>query len=151
MNKSSTFAAVALLAVASACGGDRAFEEFHSFQAQAWSERDTASFDLSALQSASGPKLIALKYNEEYPFSNCYVRVISSDSSGAVLDNKLINVPLFDSKSGQPMGKGFGNTFTRYDTLPFELSEGTAQVSFVQYMRQESLVGLEAVGLKILK
>ncbi len=139
------------LTFAFSCGGDRAFEEFYSFDLQSWSERDTAAFNLKELETRSGKKLIAVRYNEEYPFSNCYIRVISSDSSGLILDNKLINVPLFDSKSGKPIGKGFGNTFTMYDTLPFEIPQNASEVSYVQYMRQDKLPGLEAVGLKILK
>ena len=139
------------LICAFSCGGDRAFEEFYSFDSQFWSERDTAAFNLKELEARTGKKLIAVRYNEEYPFSNCYIRVISSDTSGVILDNKLINVPLFDSKSGKPIGKGFGNSFTMYDTLPFEISEDASDVKYIQYMRQDKLPGLEAVGLKILK
>ncbi len=144
------FLGVLVLPLAFACGGDRAFEEFYSFEGHTWSEKDTAVFDLNDVETA-GQKLIAIRYSEEYPFSNCYVRVVSSDSLGAVLDNTLINVPLFDSKSGKPMGKGFGNSFTRYDTLPMEFPSATSQVKLIQYMRQEHLAGLDAIGIKILK
>lgn len=140
-----------LLTAAFSCSGDRVYEEFHSFNTNSWNEKDTVAFDLKDLKEKGGKKLIGVRYNEEYPFSNCYIRVISKDSTGNILDNKLINVPLFDSKSGQPKGGGFGNTFTLYDTLPFELAEQTSELEFLQYMRQEDLPGLEAVGLKILK
>jgi hypothetical protein len=60
-------------------------------------------------------------------------------------------VPLFDSKSGKPKGNGFGNSFTFYDTLPFPISANTSELIYLQYMRQENLPGIEAVGLKILK
>jgi len=73
------------------------------------------------------------------------------DSLNNVIENKLINVPLFDSKSGKPLGKGFGNTYTRYDTIPFLLNIETKKVTFLQYMRQNQLEGIEAIGLKILK
>ncbi len=151
MNNLKGWLGILFLTFLFSCDGDRVFEEFYSFESNSWSEEDTAAFDLKEVKAMSGKKLIAVRYNEEYPFSNCYIRVISSDTSGLELDNKLINVPLFDLKSGKPMGKGFGNTFTMYDTLPFEVSGNASEVKFIQYMRQENLPGLEAVGLKILK
>lgn len=151
MNKWRGWVGLVLLTAAFSCSGDRVYEEFHSFNTNSWNEKDTVAFDLKDLKEKGGKKLIGVRYNEEYPFSNCYIRVISKDSTGNILDNKLINVPLFDSKSGQPKGGGFGNTFTLYDTLPFELAEQTSELEFLQYMRQEDLPGLEAVGLKILK
>jgi gliding motility-associated lipoprotein GldH len=151
MNKWKGSLGILCLTLAFSCSQDRVFEDFYSFDSQSWSEKDTATFDLKEIKEKNGQKLIAVRYSEEYPFSNCYIRVISRDTTGIILDNKLVNVPLFDSKSGRPMGKGFGNTFMLYDTLPFEISEHTSEVRFIQYMRQESLPGLEAVGLKILK
>ncbi|HSF54453.1 MAG TPA: gliding motility lipoprotein GldH [Algoriphagus sp.] len=151
MNKWIGLVGLLFLTLAFSCSGDRVFEEFYSFKTLSWNEKDTVVFDLKALKEKSGQKLIGVRFNEEYPFSNCYIRVICKDTTGQILDNKLINVPLFDSKSGQPKGGGFGNTFTIYDTLPFEISDQTSEVVFLQYMRQENLPGLEAVGLKILK
>lgn len=151
MNKWRSLVGIIFLTFAFSCSGDRVFEEFSSFSTQSWNEKDTVAFDLKDLKEKQGRKLIGVRFNEEYPFSNCYIRVICRDSSGTILDNKLINVPLFDSKSGQPKGGGFGNTYTLYDTLPFEMSDLTSEVVFLQYMRQDDLPGLEAVGLKILK
>jgi gliding motility-associated lipoprotein GldH len=151
MSKLKTLIGLLVLTLAISCSDDRMFEEFHSFKSLSWEEKDTVNFDLQALKKVDGKKLIGVRFSEEYPFSNCYIRVIGKDTAGNVLDNRLINVPLFDSKSGKPRGKGFGNSFTTYDTLPFELSEQTRQLAFIQYMREEHLPGLEAVGLKILK
>lgn len=134
----------------SSCSGDRVFEEFYAFDRETWAISDTATFDLDLPEDPMLP-LIAVRYNESYPFSNLYLRIESRDSSGVVLDNKLLNVPIFDSKSGQPLGKGFGNTYTKYDTLPLPMDAKISSIALIQYMRQESIDGLEAVGLKILK
>ncbi|OOG76562.1 gliding motility lipoprotein GldH [Algoriphagus sp. A40] len=151
MNNWKGWILLVFLAFTFSCSQDRVYEEFYAFQTLEWNEKDTVAFDLKDLQENRGKKLIGVRFNDEYPFSNCYIRVISRDTTGKILDNKLINVPLFDSKSGKPKGGGFGNTFTFYDTLPFELPEQTKEVVLLQYMRQENLPGLEAVGLKILK
>ncbi len=150
MNKRNLLA-LAVLTFAFSCSEERVYEEYKSFNPQSWSEKDSVSFDLKALKEKSGPKLIAVKFNENYPFSNCYVKVISRDSTGKLLEDRLINVPLFDSKSGQPLGTGFGSTYTKFDTIPVAISDQASTVAFLQYMRQENLPGIEAIGLKILK
>lgn len=151
MNRIISSVWVALLLAISSCSEDRLFEQFQSFEDATWSEQDSVLFDLGELSSLEGKSLIAVKYTEDYSYSNCYIRVIARDSSKSVLQNKLLNLPIFDSKSGQPLGEGFGNTFTKYDTIPFDLPIDTKEVVLVQYMRQFDLPGIKAIGLKVLK
>ncbi len=135
----------------SSCSENRIYEEFHVLSDMEWAENDSVVFDLRGLQSLEGRALIAIRYTEYYPHSNCYIRVISLDSAQRSMQNKLLNVPIFHSKTGQPMGKGFGNSYTKYDTLPFAIPEGTKLLVMKQYMRNDPLEGIEAVGLKIVK
>ncbi|MFN4000131.1 gliding motility lipoprotein GldH [Algoriphagus sp.] len=151
MNKWGGIIGLALLCFGVSCSADRVFEEFHSFNNLPWYENDSVSFDLKELKVKNGKNLIAVRFTEAYPFSNFYLRVMSQDSLGVIIDNRLINVPLFDSKSGQPRGKGFGNTFTYYDTLPFQMLENTNKLVFLHYMRQDQLPGIDAIGLKIVE
>lgn len=142
---------VALLLISTSCSEARMYEQFYSFEDISWSEQDSALFDLRELSSLEGKSLIAVKYTEDYSYSNCYIRVVARDSSKKILQNKLLNVPIFDSKSGHPLGEGFGNTFTKYDTIPFDLPVETKEVVLVQYMRQVELPGIKAIGFKLLK
>lgn len=151
MNNWKQLLGVILLSGLFSCEGDRLYEEFHSFDSSVWIETDSVIFDLNHLKTLEGKGLIGVRFNENYPFSNCYIRIISRDSSHVDLNNLLLNVPIFDSKSGQPLGTGFGNTFTKYDTLPFDFPKETKEILLVQYMRKAELEGIEAVGLKILK
>ncbi|WP_192345864.1 gliding motility lipoprotein GldH [Algoriphagus sp. Y33] len=134
-----------------ACTNGRIYEEFHSLPNHNWSINDSLVFDLSDVKLINSPDLVAIKFNEEYSFSNCYLKIISKDSSGVILDNRLINITLFDPKSGEPLGGGFGSSYTRYDTLPFLFDTKTKSVMLLQYMRQDQLPGVEAVGIKILE
>ncbi len=133
------------------CSDDRIYEDFQAVASGNWGIQDTLRFDLGDLELDGRKSMIAVRFNESYSFSNCYVRVISYDSAGVILENKLVNVPLFDSKSGEPRGKGIGSTYTTYDTLPFSFKPETRSLTFLQYMRTDQLTGIEAVGLKILK
>lgn len=127
------------------------FEEYHSFETTTWEENDSVKFDLSSLDSQKGQAIIGVRYTEDYPFSNCYFKIIYRDSSKMVLVDSLWNIPVFDKKTGQPVGDGFGNTFTTYDTLPFPLPARTQEVVLLQYMRQSEIAGIEAVGFKVIK
>ena len=133
------------------CGKDRVFEEYHSFETTTWKESDSVKFDLSSLDSLKGQAIIGVRYTETYPFSNCYIKVIYRDSSKVVLVDSLWNVPIFDKQTGKPIGDGFGNTFTTFDTLSFPFLANTREVIFLQYMRQPQLEGIEAVGFKVVK
>jgi gliding motility-associated lipoprotein GldH len=140
-----------LVLVLFSCGKDRMYEEYHSFDSELWQETDSIYFDLSNLDSIRGKAIVGIRYTEDYPFSNCYLKMIVRDSRAVVLMDSLVNVPVFDRQTGKPMGQGYGNTFTTYDTLPFAIPMKAAEVIFLQYMRQAELEGVEAVGLKVLK
>lgn len=141
-----------LLATISSCSdGNRLYEDFQPIKNSNWGMNDSLTFEFGEIELLGATNLLAVKFNEEYAFSNCYLRVLSRDSAGVILDNKLVNMHLFDPKSGEPLGEGFGNTYTRYDTLPYDFPVNTKSVTLLQYMRQEQLPGVEAVGIKILK
>ena len=140
-----------LVLLLSSCGKDRVFEEYHSFETTNWEESDSVKFDLTTLDSLKGQAILGVRYTEDYPFSNCYIKVIYRDSSKVVLVDSLWNVPIFDKQTGKPIGDGFGNTFTTYDTLSFPLPASTREVILLQYMRQPQLEGIEAVGFKVVK
>ena len=151
MAKIYQLAIVGLALLLFACGEERMYEEYHSFDADSWQETDSISFDLSDLDSVRGRAIVGIRYTEEYPFSNCYIKLIVQDSRHFVLMDSLWNVPIFDRQTGKPIGQGFGNTFTTYDTVPIPLPTKAAKVIMLQYMRQAELEGIEAVGLKVLK
>lgn len=133
------------------CGEERMYEEYQSFDVNKWQETDSIAFDLTSLDSLRGKAVIGIRYTEEFPFSNCYIKFIVEDSRGVVLMDSLWNVPIFDRQTGKPIGQGFGNTFTTYDTLPIILPTKATKVILLQYMRQAELEGIEAVGFKVLK
>ncbi|UJP64624.1 gliding motility lipoprotein GldH [Mongoliitalea daihaiensis] len=132
----------------SSCGSERLFEAYQGMPTLQWEELDTVRFELNPT-TQNGEMLIAVKYTDAYDFRNLYVRYILKDSTAQVLENTLVNIPLFERISGKPLGKGFGDTFTKYDTLPLQVTTGITSVELIQYMRMESLNGIEAIGLKV--
>ncbi|TVP47724.1 MAG: gliding motility lipoprotein GldH [Mongoliibacter sp.] len=129
------------------CESDRVFEKYQGMEMQSWQIDDTVSFHFENPIDAKS-SIIAIKYNQEYEFRNLYLRYFLMDSAGSEIESQLVNIPLFENTTGKPLGSGFGNTFTRFDTLPLEKGEDYHSIHFVQYMRVDELKGIEAVGLK---
>lgn len=145
----SSLIVLALLGVIS-CNGNRVFEDYSGFESQNWHVDDTVTFDITEIKSHS-KALMSVKYNTDYGFRNIYVKYFLSDSLGKHIESQLVNIPLFDSQQGKPLGNGFGSIYTKTDTLPIITNAPYAKVHFVQYMRVEKLNGLEAIGLKLIK
>ncbi|MDN3669861.1 gliding motility lipoprotein GldH [Echinicola jeungdonensis] len=137
----------------SACDTNRVYEEYHGMKNQSWDIADTVSFEVSLSQDYQVASILRVKYNNNYDYHNLYVRYILRDSTGNMMENDLMDLQLFDQKSGRPLGDGFGNSYTKVDTLPLKKLTGgnKASVQFVQYMRSEALNGIESVGIKISK
>lgn len=151
MNKSVFWGILLILALGSSCSEDRLYEDYIPLDnISGWNQNDSLRFELGEVEIFGKTSMLAIRYTDSYPFSNFYVRILAKDSSNQILENKLINVPLFDSKTGEPLGEGFGSTYTKYDTLPVQFKAGTNSLTLLQYMRQENLPGIEAAGIKIL-
>ncbi|WP_073097016.1 gliding motility lipoprotein GldH [Cyclobacterium lianum] len=138
------------LILLSGCNGNRIYESFEEFPDQHWLVADTVSFTVDSLPAA-GPKLLSvgIRYNDSYEYHNLYMRFLLRDSLNNIQLDSLINLQLFDPKTGQPLGSGFGNRRVLYDTLPSSQLPVSARVQFIHYMRKDTLMGIESVGFKI--
>lgn len=132
------------------CNQNRVFEKYFAMETQAWNIDDTVSLVIGKDLEYAKTVLI-FKYNNDYEYRNLYFRYILSDSLGNEVDSKLIDLPLFESTSGKPLGKGYGSTFTNYDTLPINNKIEFHQIHLLQYMRVDELKGIESIGIKLIK
>lgn len=132
------------------CDNSRIFEKYQGMETGSWNIADTVSFDLPKI-SATDKAIVAIKYNDNYEFRNLYLTYILKDSLDQIIESQLLEIPLFDHKSGKPMGSGFGNTFTKYDTLPLSGIKPFIKIELLQYMRVDEIAGIEAVGVKFVK
>jgi gliding motility-associated lipoprotein GldH len=93
-----------------------------------------------------------LRYTVDYPYYNIWLNRSILNSKQQMISKKLQGLDLFNGKSGEPMGGGFGNSFDieilSDSTLRFPTA-GTHTLRIQQYMRQDTLKGIEAVGIKL--
>jgi gliding motility-associated lipoprotein GldH len=150
MNKWKSWILVLLLSSLLSCNQNRVYEEYIGLKSLQWTMNDTISFEIDSKLIAD-KNIIAVKYNTSYPYRNLYLRYILKDSVQKVVKSELVNIALFESASGQPLGKGYGSTFTKYDTLPLKDKTVFSSIQFIQFMRVDKLDGIEAIGLKGIK
>lgn len=147
------FALALFLTTLYSCDDRRVYEEYHGLKDYLWPVSDTLSFQINEKTEEAVFSTLRIKYNDSYDYYNIYVRYLLKDSLNNTLDNKLLDLTLFDPKTGKPLGSGFGNSFTQTDTLPLnslaDLPPLTIQL--VQYMRSSDLKGIESVGIKLEK
>jgi gliding motility-associated lipoprotein GldH len=150
MNKIWLWVFIFFLTSLSACEQNRLYEKYEGLASLHWKMNDTISFDVEP-SLVPDANILAVKYNTKYPFRNLYLSYVLKDSLNNILKKELINMNLFESTSGKPLGQGYGSTYTQYDTLAIDENIKFSKIQFIQYMRVEKLEGIEAIGLKKIK
>ena len=141
------------------CDTSRVAEENVDFEARTWNVDSIVSLNFS-IEDIESPYTLSmnLRNTSDYPWQRIFVGYWLKDSLGnTLLTNtselrKLESFPLFDPKTGVPLGKGLGDIFEHRfvltDSLQFK-EEGKYIIEFQQYMRDEDLKGVVSVGYRI--
>ncbi len=150
---SSSFSIAFFIWIGCACDSSRLYEHHIELEDGQWHVVDTLEFDLQGFKVSPDKALVGIRYTDDYEYHNLYLRYIVKDSLGQVQNDSMVNIALFDAKSGKPLGGGFGKHYTKFDTLPVEFDPMImpSRFSLVHYMREEELMGLSSIGIKLLK
>lgn len=147
------YASCAMLITFSACDKSRVYEQNIELNNEGWYIDSVLTFSFN-IQDTN------LKYNiyynirnaNTYPFYNLYTRYYLEDSIGSTLSTYLYEMFLMDSKTGQSLGSGIGDIFDhRFELLMDHKfnTAGTYKIIIKQYMRQDPLHGILAVGIRV--
>lgn len=138
----------------SACDTSRVYEYNEDFNDRTWKAKDTAVFDF---QIKNAEQKYNLYYNVrntiDYPYARLFIHYSLTDSLGNEVSKKLINNDLFDQKTGQPNGNsGLGDIYDHQFLLLENVKfahKGKYLLKLEQYMRQDTLPGVIAVGIRV--
>lgn len=151
MIRSIVILSLTLIAMAS-CDSNRMFEEFRELP-EGWAVVDTASFPVYLTQGDKDYRMTTqFRCDISYPFNNLYYHLILRDSRRSVLSSNLEQVLFFEPKTGKPLGSGLGDLYSVEQTIDrvVTLNEpDTVWVQLIQYMRQDTLKGIDRVGLRV--
>jgi gliding motility-associated lipoprotein GldH len=131
------------------------YEDHVTFAARAWDVKVVPAFEFEVNEPETLPIYYTVRNSLDYPYARLFVNYSLHDSTGLVLERKLVGSYLFDQKTGEPFGQsGLGDVFDHR----FVLSPGFAfpakgkyQVRLEQFMRQDTLPGVLAVGVRVEK
>lgn len=134
------------------CTEERYFENNHDFKDRIWNLKETAEFQFG-IDSIAIPYQIKLNVRNtmDYSFRNLYIKYQLLDSS-TILEDKLLNIDLFEAKSGKPYGERQSDIYSHQlilqDSVHFPAS-GEYTIDLRQYMRENDLEGMVSVGIRI--
>jgi gliding motility-associated lipoprotein GldH len=134
------------------CDRSRIYEAFNDYP-MGWSVGDTAAFKVQ-VDKNNVPLAFTAEFrcDNTYPYNNLYYRFEISDQQDSVLYSELKEVLFFEPKTGKPLGNGLGDFFTVEDKVLTEWNDVTSdsiEVSIIQFMRIDTLRGVDRVGLRV--
>lgn len=158
MRRSYTFLTLFSLAtivwVATSCDDQRVFENNLEFKTRAWAVQEEPVFEFNIPDSAGTYSLYYNVRNSlDYPYARIFVTYALYDSTGKELSKKLVYHDLFDEKSGRPFGEsGLGDLYDHQFPLLTKYrfpTRGKYTIKLTQFMRQDTLQGVLAVGVRV--
>lgn len=144
---------VLLLAVGVISCDKTGVSELHQDIPHYWMADSLVQFNLQVPNQQQAYNLLFYVRNGvDFPHSNLYFKYWLKDSTGQVLENELVNLPLFHAKTGYPLGNGIGDLFEhQYELLTNYSFPHTGSYTLIlqQYMRYDSLPEIYSVGYRL--
>ncbi|SMG33906.1 gliding motility-associated lipoprotein GldH [Marivirga sericea] len=136
----------------SSCTEERYFEDNYDFQDRSWNMEESAEFNIE-IDSIELPYQIKLNLRNtmDYPYRNLYIKYQVRDST-YVMEDKLLNIKLFEAKTGKPYGNKqsdiYAHQLSLVDSMFFP-AKGKYTIELKQYMREMELEGMISAGIRI--
>jgi len=148
-----SFCLVLVTMVAISCDSNRVYETNVDFKDRAWKIAEPAKFEFQITDTLQKYNLLMdVRNSIDYPFARLFVNYdLKKDSVS--LSKELVSVYLFDQKTGKPFGtSGIGDIYDNQFLLMKNYSfkkTGKYNMSLQQFMRQDTIKGILAVGLRV--
>ena len=138
-----------------ACDPNRVFEQNTDFPKYSWDVQQKPAFTFAITDTAARYDVyFNVRYASAYGYYNLYLQASLNGPAGPVGRPMLHQLLLLDPKTGEPKGKGTGDIYDlsalAMPNLRFARS-GNYTLALEQYMRQDQLPGLMAVGVRVAK
>lgn len=150
--KRSFFAlATLLLLTLAACDTNRVYQQAYDFDENGWHMDTIPSFTFEIEDTRPKNLNLHLRNSLAYPFQNVYLTYYLQDSTGKELATELVNIELFDPKTGKPQGEGSSIYQHEVELLHGYQFPYTGSFTFrvAQYMRESALKEILSVGLRV--
>ena len=144
-----------LLGLLTACDPNRVFEENTDFPKYSWDVQQKPAFTFAIEDTAARYDIyFNVRHASAYGYYNLYVKHTLKGPKGPVGPPLLHQMLLMDPKTGEPRGSGTGDIYDHQIlALPQQRFNraGNYTLTLEQFMRQDQLPGLMAVGVRVAK
>jgi gliding motility-associated lipoprotein GldH len=139
---------------ATACDSSRLYETNMEFKNRSWNVSEKVSVEFEITDTVQRYNVyLNVRNSLDYPYSRIFVNYTLQDSTSANLEKKMIGENLFDQKTGEPFGQsGIGDLYDhQFPILSNYIfrTAGKYKITFEQFMRQDTLQGVIAVGARV--
>jgi gliding motility-associated lipoprotein GldH len=146
---------LALAAVLAACDQKQIYEKNVDFEGYTWSVRQKPAFTFDIADTTQRYDVyFNVRNASAYGYYNLYLKHTLTDPAGKPVSQLLHQMLLMDPQTGEPRGSGTGDIYDhQFLALPNQQfhQTGTYKIVLEQYMRQDQLPGLMAVGVRVAK
>ena len=146
---------MALLAILFSCDSSRVYEENKDFDGPFWPKSTVPAFTFDIEDTSESYNIfINVRNGFDYPFYNLYYEYAIRDSLGITLEKDMLELILFDSKSGEPFGSGLGDLFDHQKPVleNYQFPQpGQYSIAFTHFMRPDTLPLILSVGARVEK
>lgn len=148
------FVTILLALFVAGCDDTRVFEVNHDFEQRAWLVTEKPEFEFTIVNTVDKYSLYCnVRNSVAFPYSRLFIKYELKDSTGRLLEGKMMPAFLFDQHTGKPQGSsGLGDIYDQRFPIISNYqfpSPGKYRVSFEQFMRKDTLEGVLAVGLRV--
>ncbi len=141
---------VAFVLLLAACDGNRVYQQVYDFDENGWHMDSIPSFTFEIEDAAPKNLILHLRNSIAYEWQNVYLNYSLEDSTGREISAELINIALFDTKTGEPLGQGSSIYQHAENILENHiLTPGTYTFKVTQYMRELELKEVMSVGIRV--
>ena len=145
---------VGLILMLVCCDSNRVYEDNVEFKDRTWKITTPAELEFEVSDTAQSYNLyLDVRNSLDYPYARLFVNYQLVDPNGTVVKKEMLTENLFDVKTGEPNGRsGLGDVYDHqfgFLTNYTFNKTGKHKVRFEQFMRQDTLKGILAVGLRV--
>lgn len=135
------------------CNSDFSHTQIKEIPVSGWNKDSVLTYDFK-VEGPIAPVdfLYQVQFNEDYSFENIWLDYSLIGPKGEILTASRDNLTLFEPKTGKPLGVGGKNRIflDAYFLKGVRLKDtGRYQLKLKQYMRQDHLLGIQSMGLKV--
>jgi gliding motility-associated lipoprotein GldH len=140
-----------LSAVFVSCGPNVIYQKEYSLKGDSWTYNDTLNFDFSIVDTTKLYNIwFDIQHKEDFPFQNIYLNIYTLLTQENRAKQQL-SIELCD-----PAGKWFGKKSDKKVNYQLKIQEnaffdkiGKYQITLEQFMRKDSIQGIQKIGIRI--